>query len=100
MSLISALLFVWYGVGWLLGIGPIPKGFTTLALLQLFAIGMNAFLLGVMGEYVARIFENVRGPGGAIVERTIEFGLETYVGVEGLPSRIGIADSPPKNVSS
>src|SRR5262249_28882811 len=60
LSLFSGLLMGYYLVGWLLGIA-IPRGFTSLVLLQLFAIGMNALFLGLLGEYIGRIFDNVRG---------------------------------------
>jgi dolichol-phosphate mannosyltransferase len=91
LSLFSGLLICYYLVGWALGIGPIPRGFTSLVLLQLFAIGMNAVFLGLMGEYIGRIFDNVRGHAITIVERVIESGVETRTGPQNLASTAAIA---------
>jgi dolichol-phosphate mannosyltransferase len=77
LSLVTGLLAIVYLGAWLLRIGPEIRGFTTLVLLQLFAISMNAMLLGIMSEYISRIFNNVRGHPFAIVEKAIEEGVET-----------------------
>lgn len=50
----------------------LPGGFTTIVLLLLFLIGLNAFLLGIIGEYVGRIFNNTRGLPLTIIEQRIE----------------------------
>lgn len=76
LSAITGLLSIGYLGAWILEIGPEVQGFTTLVLLQLFAISMNAMFLGIVGEYVARTFDNVRGHPFTIVERTIERGIE------------------------
>jgi hypothetical protein len=75
-SLVTGVLGMLYLVMWLFKIGPGVQGFTTLVLLQLFAISMNAMFLGIMGEYIGRIFTNVRGHPIAIIEKTIENGVE------------------------
>lgn len=82
LSLITGVLSVVYLAMWTFGIGHEARGFTTLVLLQLFAISMNALFLGIMGEYVGRIFNNVRGHPLAIVERKIEEGIETVCSPE------------------
>ncbi len=56
--------------------GAIPEGFTTLALLMFFSIGLNALFIGVIGEYVGRIFDTVRGHPMTIVEKRIEDTVE------------------------
>jgi polyisoprenyl-phosphate glycosyltransferase len=55
----------------------IPEGFTTLALLMFFSIGLNALFIGVIGEYVGRIFDTVRGHPMTIVEKRIENAVES-----------------------
>ena len=37
------------------------RGFTALTLLITFLSGMNLFFLGVIGEYVGRVYEEVKG---------------------------------------
>ncbi|MCB1492323.1 MAG: glycosyltransferase family 2 protein [Rhodobiaceae bacterium] len=50
----------------------LPSGFTTIVLLLLFLIGLNSFLLGLLGEYIGRIFNNTRGLPMTIIEHRIE----------------------------
>lgn len=54
--------------------GPWPPGWMTLAMLVLFSIGLNAFLLGIIGAYVGRIFKNVKTLPLVIVESVIDHG--------------------------
>jgi glycosyltransferase involved in cell wall biosynthesis len=75
LSALTGGLIIFYFVGSLIGAYS-PQGFTTLVLLQLFAITMNAIFLAVLGEYIGRIFNNVRGHPVAIIEKTIEGGAE------------------------
>jgi glycosyltransferase involved in cell wall biosynthesis len=77
LSLVTGVLSIFYLAAWLLQIGSEVRGFTTLVMLQLFAISMNAMFLGIMGEYIGRIFNNVRGHPLAVVEKVIEKGVET-----------------------
>ncbi|WP_218510922.1 glycosyltransferase family 2 protein [Variovorax sp. dw_308] len=49
----------------------LPPGFVSIQLLILFGIGLNAFLLGVIGEYILRIHRVLRSDPIAIVERSL-----------------------------
>ena len=49
-----------------------PAGFTTLAVLTLAGISLNAFFLGIIGEYIGRIFLQVRKRPLTIIEQTID----------------------------
>jgi len=46
-------------------------GWTSIVLLILFLIGLQIVLLGIIGEYIARIFDEVRGRPYYIVEEVI-----------------------------
>lgn len=46
-----------------------PAGFTTLALLVLFGIGINALFLGVIGEYLARVFRQLKCLEEVLIEQ-------------------------------
>jgi polyisoprenyl-phosphate glycosyltransferase len=48
-----------------------PAGFTTIAVLILSSISLNALFLGVIGEYLGRIFQQVKGRPITIIDRTI-----------------------------
>jgi len=50
-----------------------PRGFTTTTVLLLTGICLNALLLGIIGEYLGRIYTQVKGHPLVIVERTLNF---------------------------
>jgi glycosyltransferase involved in cell wall biosynthesis len=62
-----ALAYLITGQSW-------PAGFATLAILLLFSVGMNAIFIGIVGEYVGRIYDQVRGRPLTIIEHTINMG--------------------------
>jgi len=72
ISFLSVLASLFYLLNALFFGEEMPSGFATIALLLLLLIGLNSFLLGLMGEYVGRIFNNTRGLPFTIVEERIE----------------------------
>lgn len=72
MAVAAFLLAAGYALGKLLFHTSWPAGFTTLVALILFGTGLNAMLLGVIGEYLARIYRQMRKEPVSIVERTID----------------------------
>lgn len=72
--LISVLLFllgVFYLIGRLVFGGEWPTGFATVAVLVAMSASVNAVFLGIIGEYVGRIYDQVRRRPNTIIERTI-----------------------------
>jgi dolichol-phosphate mannosyltransferase len=60
-AIAATLLFAAYSV-WVKIISPgDTKGFTALTLLITFLSGVNLFFVGVIGEYVGRVYEEVKG---------------------------------------
>lgn len=49
-----------------------PVGLASSSILMLLSIGMNALLLGIMGEYIGRIYKNVKRMPFTIVEAAID----------------------------
>jgi len=49
----------------------LPPGFISIQVLMLFGIGLNAFLLGIIGEYILRIYRAVRSDPIAIIEQSL-----------------------------
>lgn len=49
----------------------LPRGFVSIQLVVLFGIGLNAFLLGIIGEYLLRIYRMLRADPIATIERTL-----------------------------
>lgn len=48
-----------------------PAGFTTTTVLILFGISLNAVFLGIIGEYIGRIYNQIRRRPLVIIEKTI-----------------------------
>ena len=70
MALAAFLLAFGYAAAKLVFHTDWPAGFTTLVALILLGAGLNAMLLGVVGEYLARIYRQMRKEPLTIVERT------------------------------
>ncbi|MCU0705140.1 MAG: glycosyltransferase family 2 protein [Fimbriiglobus sp.] len=68
---LAVVLAVVYAVGHLLVGQDWPAGFTTLAVLVLGSTGLNALFFGVMGEYVGRIYKQVKRGPLTVIEYTI-----------------------------
>ena len=51
-----------------------PPGFTTQTILILFGISVNAIFLGIIGEYLARIYKQLKGFNRPIIEKIISQG--------------------------
>ena len=49
-----------------------PAGFTTLSVLVLLSTGLNALLLGIQGEYIGRIFKQVKQFPATVIEHRQE----------------------------
>ena len=77
MCAFSFVLALLYLVVYLTNLSTLTPGFTTLVLMLLFSIGMNAAMIGLLGEYVGRIFNNVRGHPFTIIEKRFENGRES-----------------------
>ena len=48
-----------------------PPGFATLAILILFSISLNALFLGIIGEYLGRIYLQVKRRPLTIIEQEL-----------------------------
>ena len=70
----SFILALVYFVGRLVTDGVVPRGFTTLAILILFLGGVQLLALGLLGEYVGRIYDEVKRRPAFIIRRTVGFG--------------------------
>ena len=71
VSLFSALFFVFLVVRRLI-IGPEAEGMFTLFALVFFMIGITLFGIGLLGEYIGRIYQQVRHRPRYLVEAVLE----------------------------
>jgi glycosyltransferase involved in cell wall biosynthesis len=72
LSVLATLAMVVYLVLWLTYDTSWPAGFATLAFLVLLSLALNAIFLGIIGEYVARIYSQVKPQPLTIVERFVD----------------------------
>jgi glycosyltransferase involved in cell wall biosynthesis len=64
MSLVGAVYYVFLKL-----LNPdLPQGLASIHILVLFGIGLNSFLLGIIGEYILRIYLVLRADPVAVVE--------------------------------
>ena len=71
-SLLTVLLMVSYAFFRVVLRAQWPAGFTTLAALILLSISINAMLLGIIGEYLGRMYRQVRDTPVSIIEAVID----------------------------
>jgi dolichol-phosphate mannosyltransferase len=65
-------LFALYAVYVRVALGKSPQGFTALLVAVTFLSGIQLFFMGIIGEYVGRIYEETKGRPTFIVVRVIE----------------------------
>jgi dolichol-phosphate mannosyltransferase len=75
VALVTFLSTLAYIVGRLLFHVPMPAGFATTTALLLLGITLNALFLGIIGEYVGRIYNQVRARPITVIEQSINIDL-------------------------
>jgi polyisoprenyl-phosphate glycosyltransferase len=74
LAIVIAALFSLYSIYakfWLHS----PQGFTALILAITFLSGVNLFFLGIIGEYVGRVYEETKGRPHYIIRRIVSKGV-------------------------
>jgi glycosyltransferase involved in cell wall biosynthesis len=74
LSILAVLAIGIYVVLWMTADRDWPAGFATLAILLLISLALNATFLGIIGEYLARIYRQLKPGPLAIVERFVDHG--------------------------
>jgi glycosyltransferase involved in cell wall biosynthesis len=72
LSALAMVAILVYLVLWLAYDRAWPAGFATLAFLMLLSIAINAIFLGIIGEYLARIYSQVKPQPLTVVERLVD----------------------------
>ncbi|MEZ5232305.1 MAG: glycosyltransferase family 2 protein [Acidimicrobiales bacterium] len=72
-TLAAAALYLLTAVGWFFARGTAPAGWTSLVALILVLGGAQLFVLGVLSEYVARIFDETRHRPNYVVAARLGF---------------------------
>jgi len=71
ISLFTGLEIIFYLVGKFMFGQDWPAGFVTLIVLILFSITLNSIFLGIMGEYISKIYRGAQNGSSVIVEKTL-----------------------------
>lgn len=71
ITVLLTSLFAFFALYARLFLGRSPQGFTSLILVITFVSGVNLLFLGIIGEYVGRVYEEVKGRPLYVVERII-----------------------------
>ncbi len=58
---VSSSLYAFYAILERIFLGTSPKGFTAIVVLISFFFGLQVIILGIIGEYIGRIYEEVKG---------------------------------------
>ena len=74
VSVLTLLAIGGYGIGRLILRKDWPPGFATLIIMILGSLGLNALFLGIIGEYLGRIYRQVKHRPLTIVERVVNPG--------------------------
>jgi polyisoprenyl-phosphate glycosyltransferase len=78
-AILFAVIFAIYSVLAKLFLHEETRGFTALTLLITFLSGMNLFFVGVIGEYVGRVYEEVKGRPVYVVSKVVRHGTPPAV---------------------
>ncbi|MCA9764317.1 MAG: glycosyltransferase family 2 protein [Gemmatimonadetes bacterium] len=70
-AVVLATAFSVYSVAARLLTGQVPAGFTALVVVTVFLAGMNLFFLGIVGEYVGRIYDEIKQRPHYVVDRVV-----------------------------
>jgi glycosyltransferase involved in cell wall biosynthesis len=76
ISLVIFVLGLFYVFGALVFGRSWPSGFATIIVVTLFGISLNAIFLGIIGEYVSRIYQQVRYRPLVVVESVLNIAAE------------------------
>jgi len=72
MAIAASLLYLVYALVTRFLYPNTPPGFTTLIIAIIFFAGVQMMLLGVVGEYVGRIYEEVKGRPHYVIEKVVQ----------------------------
>lgn len=73
VSVITFLALIGYAVSKAFFAVRWPPGFATLAVLQLMGLSINAMFLGIIGEYLGRVYQQVKSRPLTVIEREWHF---------------------------
>jgi dolichol-phosphate mannosyltransferase len=76
ISLVSFLLGIWFLVAKLMGLLPDVPGWSSMAVFILFIGGVQLLSVGVLGQYIGRIYDEVKKRPPYIIKHSLGFDVE------------------------
>jgi glycosyltransferase involved in cell wall biosynthesis len=76
ITFLTSVMIIYYIFLHLFTHKAMPEGFTTTTILILFGICINAFLLGIIGEYIGRIYNQLRSRPLVVVAKSLNIDHE------------------------
>ena len=76
IGMLTFLLALGYAVARLVFDYGIPDGFATMVILELLSISINALFLGIIGEYLSRIHQNIQRRPVATIQSAINLNRD------------------------
>ncbi len=76
IALLTLLLSIFYILVKFFYGSSVISGFTTTTVLILWSMSLNAIFLGIIGEYLARMYKRTGASSAAIIEYSVEFDKE------------------------
>lgn len=80
VAVLLSALFTLYAIYARVVLQRSPQGFTALIVVMTFLSGMNLFFLGVIGEYVGRVYEEAKARPLYVIGRVIRAGRDVRPG--------------------
>ena len=72
LTIVGSLMFAIYSLYMKVVVGQSPQGFTALILVTSFTSGVQLLFLGVIGEYLGRVYEEVKGRPHYVVDQVVK----------------------------
>ena len=69
--IVGILLAIWYAFGKLFGYTNAESGFTSIMIIVIFFGGIQLLTIGVLGQYIGILFDEVKGRPEYIIENTV-----------------------------
>jgi polyisoprenyl-phosphate glycosyltransferase len=76
ISLISFLLGMWFVIAKWLGLLPDVPGWSSITVIILFIGGVQLLSIGVLGQYIGRIYDEVKKRPPYIIRRSVGLSVE------------------------
>jgi len=90
LAISFSALFAFYSLIVKVFLRQSPKGFTALVFLITFLSGVLLLFLGIIGEYVGRIYEEIKARPLYVVDKIVDYGPPPSMNEDAKPTRVKV----------